>query len=476
MTFMRPNLASSSSTHWPVAGAFGLLVAVLLASLWRQQTPIFEDDALFFFRYADNLAAGEGYRFNLGEPPVCGASAPLWPLLIALGKLCGLSTSNATLVLSVLCTIAATLLLGRVLERIFGVAGVLALTPLLAVNFRYSTWATSGMESPMTFALVAAAIWFASGRGSWVTLGVVAGACLVHKLDLSPLGLALLGGAFLWRRRDAGRGALLALALAGGWYAFATWTFGSPVPNSFLTKLGSHYGNVPNSWFARSAFWDGAGLLRVGLAFVGVWALRRRSFLVGLILAQVLMPTLAYTLRPPSERFAWYVAAISPALACLSAAGLAAPLCALQRFRFGFSLPGALLTVALSIGVGLLLAWREYPLVDAWHRYLETYQLPLKQAGLWVDQNTPENARVATGWGNAGYYSRRYVYDWTFLNRRAEEGSLITKYAPEVLIQHGMRPFDEFTVPKPYRAAQVYETGSAGQRAFVAVLLRRSSD
>ncbi len=185
--------------------AFAVLLGLQVASLIRQRTPYFEDDAAFFFRYAENLAAGHGFRWNVEEPPVWGASAPLWPLLLALGVKLGLGATQAALVWSWCLTLAATTLLGLVVRRLSGDLGVLALAPLLTVNYLYSTWATSGLESPLTFLLLAAALAAIALRASELVLGLVAGLCLVHKLDFAPVGLALLLGAWFWRRPGVAR-------------------------------------------------------------------------------------------------------------------------------------------------------------------------------------------------------------------------------------------------------------------------------
>src|SRR6185436_11644604 len=214
----------------PVLLAFGALIALQCLCIFRQQTPFLEDDAAFFLRYAENLANGNGWRWNVEEPPVWGASAPLWPLLIAAGIRLGLAAEQSCLLFSWMLALGASAVLATVALRLRGILGVVALAPLLSVNHLYSTWATSGMESPMTFLCIALVLLAASGVGGSGFLGLAAGACLVHKLDLAPLGVALLAGAFVWRRAALARALPVAFGMALAWYGFATWYFGSPVP------------------------------------------------------------------------------------------------------------------------------------------------------------------------------------------------------------------------------------------------------
>jgi len=460
---------SSGSSRSLTLLAFAVLLGLYGASMVRQRNPMAEDDVLYFYRYADNLAAGNGYRFNAEEPPVCGASAPLWPVVLAAGEWIGLDVQQSSLAWSVLFSVSAAILLGLVALRLSGPLGVLCLAPLLSIYHLHTTWATSGMESPMTFLLVAAGLLLASGRGGWIALGLVGGLCLVHKVDLVPFGLILLGGSFLWRREHAPRALALAVVLATAWYTFAWATFGSPLPNSFLRKLASDLPRLPHSWFALSAFSIGGGALRAALAVVGFLMLRRRPFVATLAAAQVGIPALAYTLRPPAEGFLWYVVAISPALALLAASGLAG----LLRARAG-SEPGRFQVALATLVVASLGAWlvhREYPFVDGWHGYLTTHHAPMRDAGVWVDRNMPADARVITRWGYATYYSHRFVYDGSSLNRRPGGEDLFAKYAPEVWITESFRPRTEFRPPWPYVVVRVFEAPSPSDY-FVAVLVR----
>lgn len=64
---------------------FAIAVALLfLAAIRYRLAHELPDDAAFFLRYAENMAQGQFWVWNLGEAPVWGASAPLFPLLFVL--------------------------------------------------------------------------------------------------------------------------------------------------------------------------------------------------------------------------------------------------------------------------------------------------------------------------------------------------------------------------------------------------------
>lgn len=373
---------------------------------------------------------------------------------------------------SLIFSFAATALLGLVAHRLHGARGVLALAPLLAINHLYSTWATSGMESPMTFLLAALALAVASGMGGGVLLGLVAGSCIVHKLDLAPLGLVLLAGTAVWRRTHLRRAVLAASGIVAAWYGFATWHFGSPVPNSFLRKLTADYGSLSPWWFLDNALISGGGLVRLPLAVAGAFALYRRPMLLATALSGVLVPALGYTVKPPPEEFMWYAAATAPFVALLATSGLA--------WAFGRSeeLPGRGSVFLAALLPPLLVAWPlaalESPRTRRWHDYLRCIEPPMIDAGRWVDQNLPADARVLTCWGHPALASKRFAYDGSFLNRRPEEGNLVLKYEPEAWIHSFFGSPEKFRIPRDYRVARRFTSERA--RFHVLVMLHESVD
>ena len=103
-----------------------------------------------------------------------------------------------------------------------------------------------------------AALWVLLDRTLGLVVGLVAGLLMVNKLDLLPVGGALLLA--LWFRE--GRLLRLVFAVAGImmaiWYGFAWWYFSAPVPNSFLAKA-LHQDNLPKTidwnWFGHFVLW-----------------------------------------------------------------------------------------------------------------------------------------------------------------------------------------------------------------------------
>lgn len=448
--------------------AFAVLFGLQIACLIRMRSTDLVDDSPFFFRYAENLAAGHGFRWNVEEPPVWGASAPLWPLLLAFGVKLGLAAEQANLVWSWILTLAATGLLGLVMQRLHGGLGVLALAPLLAVNFLYSFYATSGLESPLAYFLLASALAAIAFEASGLVLGVVAGLCLVHKIDFALVGLALLAGAWHWRRPVAVRTWIVAGGVALAWYGFALWHFGAVVPNSLLSKFHMVNRRIGREWFFAALLWDGGSRLLLFLAPFGLAALRRQRYLVCVTLAAFLPQLIVYTLKPPIEPYLWYAAACAPAVALLATCGLASLLRGLPRVHA----PDPLARTALGAAALLLVTWLlvglERPRVAFVSRYLRSIEPLRVAAGQWIAHNTPVDARVYAFEGHVAYHSRRFVYDGSFLNRRPE-GDLIEKYQPEILVWTVALPNQVLPNFQDYRTARIFSVPGT-ERPVVFVL------
>ncbi len=223
--------------------AFAALVcaaaALFLAEAREPRPPI--DDAFISYRYARNLVAGQGLVYNPGEY-VEGYTNLLWTLLVAAGVALGgrapdvgFALGLASGVLALLATAGYARCLLEVRQR--WLAGLAPLLLLAAPVF--SRWATSGLETPLFVALVAAALWaFARDRVGLASAGAfLATLC---RPDGVLLAAALLGLhlAPRWREPRAWRAPLAYTALLVGLTLFRLLYYGSPLPNTFYAKVG----------------------------------------------------------------------------------------------------------------------------------------------------------------------------------------------------------------------------------------------
>jgi hypothetical protein len=470
----------------PAAGRVGNLVfflvalAVYVVAISLRRGAEVADDGAFFLRYAENMIRGEFWVWNPGEAPVWGASAPLYPLLLALPMALGLPAMETVVVTGVALAGAALAGMATLLRQKFGMLPALAFLAVSALDTGVMYFSASGLETPLTLALLALGVAaLLTKRLGWA-LGIVAGLLMVNKLDLVPAGGLLLVAAWMRDGRFPRRAVLEAAVIAAAWYGFAWLYFGVPVPNSFLTKA-LYQGHLPVitswHWFIDYAF--RAGLHPV-LALLSVACLfdRRLRPLAVYLLGTAVIQALAYSLKPPFEPYNWYGVPAVFAVMTLGAIGFArlSDRVAAMLLPPGLMRRAApLLLLAIGLAVALPGEIRTHEVIQS---FIDNQEHDRSEAGRWVAANTPADAVVLTAWGNPAYHAQRRVIDISFLNRPYEEGDVILKYLPEILIlqnQPGTNPMKpEFAgTGDRYRVVKVFDrTFTAGMDYFFVVLAR----
>lgn len=226
----------------------GFLYTELQLTGGRLGVPL--DDAWIHYQFARNLANGDGFSYNPGEP-MPGSTAPLWTLLLA-GV--GLFTSDfliPSLVLSAFfLLLTAWLVYGFTLD-LTGEQGTwwafLAGVGVILVG--RMLWAgLAGMETTAFAAASVAAVWLYHRQGLRplpVLLFALGG-------QLRPEGHALFALAVAdtlltswqtsrWAWRQLLVAGLIYGAIAAPYTLFSLATTGHPLPNTFYAKAGANY-------------------------------------------------------------------------------------------------------------------------------------------------------------------------------------------------------------------------------------------
>ena len=242
-----------------LALSFGLTVlgAALAWALSGGLPAIGIDDAAITRSYAENLAGGAGYVYNVGGERVEGSTAILWVLILTgtyiltptpeyiILLICGLFTTLAVF--------AATQLTRRISEQV-GASGNLAtlfLSVALIASPAYFVW---GVWSMMELAVWSAAIislaahlvrWTDPEPGGPINPAGLFLPALALPL-IRPEGIAVALGLIAlatllspgkWKRGAAGIAAALAVFVAVT--VFRVSYFGQPFPNTFYAKVSS---------------------------------------------------------------------------------------------------------------------------------------------------------------------------------------------------------------------------------------------
>jgi arabinofuranosyltransferase len=268
------------------------------------------DDFYITYRYARNLAGGDGFVYNAGER-VFGTTDPGVGLLLAAGHAAtGIDVPWLAAGLFALGLVSTATLLLVTAARERRIEALIGGTLLVASSV---FWRNQGAAAPLLLAVLVAAAALAPRRPALA--GLLGGAAAWLRPD-AALALPLLA-LLRWRavRRPswpllAAGVAIIATGLAAAW-----WYFGAPLPNTLGAKLDM----ATAARRAASAFWQRAAATQLpyhfgdawplvgGAGFVGAVAmLRRGSPGERLVAAYGIAIAVAYTLLGVPF-FGWYL-------------------------------------------------------------------------------------------------------------------------------------------------------------------------
>ena len=230
----------------------GLLaaLALFLCFVWRFQ--FLCDDGYISFRYAYNLAAGNGLVYNLDAvPPVEGYTEFLWVLILAAGQRIGLGPEGFSQVMTALAGVWLLLSVHKSAQRQFPQApqAVLLSTLLLATCVPLAVWSTSGMGTMLyvlaCFLTLDALTGHPQGPRIFAACMAAAATVLLRAdgaLWIAYVGLAGFSFAALKSDRSWARAAV-ALSATGllVFLAHTLWRwnyYGDWLPNTARAKLG----------------------------------------------------------------------------------------------------------------------------------------------------------------------------------------------------------------------------------------------
>ncbi len=395
------HLNSCRALYWPAVSAAVLVVAVLAG----RQDRLLADDAYITFRYAQNLAAGYGLVYNVGET-VLGTSTPLFALLLALGARLGLDPPATAVWIGALSWMGVVMLLAWSWRR----RPAITIAPLMVLAASVAFVNNLGMESAL-YALLCLAALRMAGTGRGIPAAVLAGLASITRLDGGLVAAAVLMWLALRTRRLPWKETGVVLLLVVPWYAYAWWTYGSPLPQSLQAKAGlAHSLGFGGGDFVQG----GLALLRARLSAWSLLSVYLATAALGLILvrrnvtwAAYLIWSLLYTVAywaTGMPQFGWYYVPLVPCVAVLAQAGLS------HLSGSGRRAPKA---IAVILAVTMLIAAAQM----AAHSFRSAAVSPARaaayrEAGDWLAANArPDDSVALLEIGVVGYYSGLRVVD-----------------------------------------------------------------
>lgn len=394
-----------------------LLVIAALIMLWSDG-PLDVDDALITYRYAEQLATGHGFVYNVGEQ-ILGTSTPLYTLLLAAGYWLGIPTLAASAALNLLSSLGVIWLTMLLAQRLSGSIGAaLPAAVYLLGQGAFMRYTMAGMETPLYTCLILLTFWYVTTERYWWA-AFFAGITAIMRLDGMAVGGALFLAYVLHHRRLPWRSLLIYGITLLPWTLFAIVYFGSPIPHSMIAKQG-HLKTVGISryWIWQALFTSRYGAPTILLPTIPIGLLhlfRRRGWDMAwtTILLWFLAYLAAYTLVG-IDFYEWYVVPVYPVLAIFVGIGLYTLWAALTAWLDDKPWP----QLAGYLGAAVLLYWllpyaqHTYSSIISFQEYLVRIEGPRNRAGQWLQANTPpESTLYAGAIGHLGYYAERYIFD-----------------------------------------------------------------
>ncbi len=394
-----------------------LLATAGLGVLWLDWQA---DHNFIAYRYAQHLAAGGGFAYNIGQPMLSEAVAPLYVLLLAVAT--GF-TSELPLVGNVIgiTAIALGALALYLIARPAGWPAAMAaaafylLSPLL--------WATLGAETALWMALSLWAIW-AHGREWGSTAAILLACATLMRPEAAILAFVLAAdGVLKGRPLRLLPGGLYTGIVALGLLGMAGSVAGGallPAPPQAMS------GVLPPDAIGADML---VGAARLGMALFALsplWAIALPVVVcgaVGLRGARWALPLLGWVgmhlatliiLR--AAAFAWYFTPLLPALGALIGLGLrwiAARVKPRQMQQALIALLVLLIGGATAHTFYIIEASPAYALNRGGALLPTPVEVGYTQAALWLRDNTPPDALIgATQIGVLGYLSQRPLLDY----------------------------------------------------------------
>lgn len=385
---------------------FAILVALALRFYLYNSIGYAADDALITLRYAENLSQGKGLVYNEGER-VLGTTTPLLALLTAALLPFRIDGVQAFFILNQVADLATAFFLYRFFrDALFPLSVFPSL--LFLFNPESIQWTLSGMETQVSIAFIFASIYFASVN-RWNLAFLISAFAVWTRIDGIAVAVALTAAyVFRFKKFPLIPVAILLGALAP-WIVFATFYFGSPIPNSAIAKAslsGQDYlGAVRDILIRGFLHLHTIGLPFLVLALIGTWNVCREKRQLLVLPVWTWGYAFSYTLAAGAMH-PWYYVPFYAGYLVLSCVGFLALVGHLRTAHKRW-VAGGVCAAAI-----LIVLYLSYQRIDRIREIQDHLDAMNRTVGLWVITNSPQEATFAIkDIGYMGYYSRRRILD-----------------------------------------------------------------
>lgn len=387
------------------------LITILIRLIIFVFIPHIYEDAFITFRYAENLAEGYGFVYNIGEK-VQGTTTPLFTILLAILKIVGISCVKGALLINLISEGITSLIIYVMLKRFSSGNIAFILSLLYSLSPSNISWSISGMETAFYTMALAVAFFSLFKEKYYQSLIWGAIACLIRIDGVGAFGILFIFTIIFNKKFDF-KIFVLPFLIILLWELFSFLYFGTLLPNSITAKLAlysehstGYTGNliiVLRKFFIKSKFLSSAITL---------------FFLHGIIVS--IRKNKKY-IPPVLWFFSYYVALIISKTHIHGWYFIPPLFVYLMYFGFSILYISERLKKFINIKVMIIALWACLVLVSGFPIYKKALQLKSEYLyeqnvriliGKYLKNQTLPDAKIyLEPIGVIGYFSQRYIYD-----------------------------------------------------------------
>jgi arabinofuranosyltransferase len=233
------------------------------------------EDAFITARVIDNFINGYGLRWNVDER-VEVFTHPLWMMLQIPFYYITNEFFYTNIAISLICTIAAIIVCSKLINTSKTCLGLFLIVPLICTR-AWSDYATSGLENPLTYLLIAFFCYTLWGKNRtealpWFSLTLITALALLNRLDLALIFVPIMLFLFICHFKQKKLAHIIAGSLPlVSWEAFSFIYYGFMFPNTKYAKLDAGHSTADLidqglTYFLNFAATDSAGALVICLS------------------------------------------------------------------------------------------------------------------------------------------------------------------------------------------------------------------
>jgi len=392
------------------------------------------DDTYIYMQYARNIAHGNGYSFNAGEPSY-GVTSLFWPILMAPAYLAGMEGYWFAKILDLILFIMSII----IFYKLTGLMNINAdqggmlnnrniqniSTAVFSLNIWFVRWAFTGMETSLAVFMVLL-IFFFVYKEKYISASISLG--IFYLIRPEGIVLFLVYFIFLIYKRVSVKvilySCILFLVITVPFIVYAKIVFNTFVPNTAIGKTTFNFGldiYLPElkRIFLTIFVSDAIGILLSILVIIYVFRTKKIKdylfmilWIIGLICLYVVTD---------SDIISRYLLIIIPFFTIIGFQ-------ALKIYPARLMILSSILFIIILIQTQFIFYRSVKPATD---NFTQGTNECLIAIGKWIDSSTPKESRVLVNdVGAIGYYSNRYIIDAAALINRDLELNRKIMHAP----------------------------------------------